>query len=266
MKTLKGKVVWVTGASSGIGEALVYQLAKQKAIVVLSARREGELERVRKGAGLPEEQSLIVPLDLADESGFPSAYLKVKQRFQQVDILINNGGISQRDYFINTDTSTIHRLMDVNFFGTVGLTKEVLPDMVARKSGMIVGVTSVTGKYGTPLRSIYAASKHAIHGFLDALRAEHHKDGLQVLIVAPGYVKTNLSYNAVLGDGSPQNAMDPGQASGISPEKCARLMIKAIKKGKREIYPSGTKELAGVYLKRFFPGLMAGLVRKVNVR
>lgn len=266
MNNLNGKVVWVTGASSGIGEALVHQLAKEKSLVVLSARRKKELQRVQKEARLDEDNSLIVPLDLADEKSLGLAYKKVVNRFGRVDALVNSGGISQRDYFRNTDMATVHRIMQVNFFGTVGLTKLVLPEMIVRKSGMIVAVTSVTGKYGTPLRSIYAASKHALHGFCDVLRAEHHEDGLEVLIVAPGYVKTNISYNAVMGDGSPQNSMDPGQANGISARNCAKQIIAGIKKGKREIYPAGAKELMGVYLKRFFPGLMAKVVRKVNVR
>lgn len=263
---IQSKVVWVTGASSGIGEALVVALAKKGAIVALSSRRLEELQRVQKQAGLSEQTSLCVPLDLADFSTFDAAYQQVLEKFGRVDILINNGGISQRDYFKNTEMATVRRLMEVNFFGTVGLTKLVLPEMIARKSGMIVAVTSVTGKYGTPLRSIYAASKHALHGFLDALRAEHFDDNLKVLIVAPGYIKTNLSYNAVLGDGTAQNALDKGQANGLSAEKCAQIIIRGIKKEKREIYPAGAKELAGLYMKRFFPAIMARIVRKVNVR
>ncbi|GAB4338659.1 MAG: SDR family NAD(P)-dependent oxidoreductase [Flammeovirgaceae bacterium] len=266
MKSLKGKTVWITGASSGIGEALAIVLSKEGANVVLSARREEELLRVQQKAELNDENSLVLPLDVEKTDSFPKKYMLLKEKFGRLDILINNAGISQRAFFKDTDLSVCKRIIDINFFGTVALTKCVLNDFIAQKSGLFVTVTSVTGKYGTPLRTIYAASKHALHGFFDALRAEHWKENIKVLLVAPGYVKTNLSYNAVLGDGSKQNKLDEGQKNGITPENCAQQIVKAIKSGKREIYPGGFKEVAGVWLKRFFPAIFARIVRNVNVR
>lgn len=263
---IKNRVVWVTGASSGIGEALVHELAKEGAKIVLSARRQPVLEQVQKEAGLTNENSLVLPLDLNSGRNFQEEYLQIRQYFGHVDILINNGGISQRSYFQETDVAVARQVMETNFFGALSLIKTVLPTMVSRKSGMLVAVTSVVGKYGTPLRSMYSASKHAMHGLHEAIRAEHWQDNVNVMLVAPGYVKTQISYNAVLGDGSPQGKMDKGQANGLSPQECARKIIKGIKKDKREIYPAGLKELAGVYLKRFLPGLFSKVVRRVNVR
>jgi short-subunit dehydrogenase len=266
MNSLKGKTIWITGASSGIGEALVYVLAKEGANIILSARREDELKKVQQNANLTSQNALILPLDVEQIDSFPEKYALVKQKFGRLDILINNAGISQRAYFKDTDLAVCRKIMDINFFGTIALTKCVLEDFIAQKSGMFVTITSVTGKYGTPLRTIYAASKHALHGFFDALRAEHWKENIKVLLVAPGYVKTNLSYNAVLGDGSKQNKLDEGQKNGLTPENCAKQILRAILSEKREIYPGGFKEVAGVWLKRFFPAIFAKVVRNVNVR
>jgi short-subunit dehydrogenase len=264
---LSGSVVWVTGASSGIGEALVHALAKAGARVVLSARREEELRRVRQEAGLSEADSLCLPLDLASGGqGFEEACQAVVSRFGRIDALVNNGGIGQRSRFLETDLEVVRRLMEVNFFGTAALTKAVLPIMVAQGGGMLVAVTSVVGKYGTPLRSAYAASKHALHGLYDAIRAETWNQGIRVMLVAPGYIRTNLSYHAVLGDGQPQGRLDPGQANGLEATECARQILQGLRRESQEIYPAGLKELAGVYLKRFFPKLMSRVVRRVNVR
>ncbi|MDW7695407.1 SDR family oxidoreductase [Flammeovirgaceae bacterium SG7u.111] len=266
MKELKNKVVWITGASSGIGEALAHAFAKLGSKVVLSSRKEADLKKVVSDAGLGEEDCLVVPLDLEKYDGYEVLAAEVMAKFGRIDVLINNGGVSQRSYFAETELGVFERIMKINFMGTVALTKAVLPFMAAQRSGVLVTVSSVTGKFGTPLRTGYAGSKHAVVGFYDALRAEVWKDGLEVLIVCPGYIKTKLSLNAFMGDGSLQGKMDSGQKNGLSPELCAHKIISAIKKGKREIYPGGFKEVAGVYLKRFFPALMAKVVRKVNVR
>ncbi len=261
-----GKVVWITGASSGIGEALAHNLAARGARLVLSSRNAEQLRQVALQLPIKPQDYLILPLDLERYNNLHSLPGQVIDKFGQIDILINNGGISQRSYFKDTSLQVFKKIMDVNFLGTVALTKVVLPHMVARKSGSVIAVSSVTGKYGTPLRTAYSASKHALHGFFDALRAENYQHNLHVMLVCPGYVKTRISFNALLGDGSPQNCMDPGQESGLSPETCARAIVKGIASQKREIYTGGLKEVGGVYIKRFFPGLFARLVKNVNVR
>jgi short-subunit dehydrogenase len=262
----QGKVIWITGASSGIGEALAYAFAASKAQLILSARDKQALEKVAQSCLTLTSEVLVLPLDLAQPEGFETATKQVVAQFGRIDTLVNNAGISQRSYFVDTELSVFKRIMDINFMGTVALTKAVLPVMLAHGGGTFVAVTSVVGKYGTPLRTAYSASKHALHGFFDALRAETHDKGIKVMLACPGYVKTNISYNALVGDGSAQGTMDPGQAAGLAPEQCAKSILKGLEKGKLEIYPAGLKELSGVYMKRFFPGIMAKIVRKVNVR
>jgi len=266
MKKLAGKVVWITGASSGIGEALVKQLAALGACIVLSSRRREVLENVQKNLGLTAKNSLIVPLDLEKDHDYHEEVAQVIQHFGKLDILINNGGISQRSLFLETKPEVFRKIMEINFMGTVALTRAALPALVKQTESQLVAISSVVGKYGTPVRTVYSASKHAVNGFFDALRAELWEKNVKVLIVCPGYIKTNISLNALTADGSPQNYMDQGQAKGLSAENCAKQIIQAIKKGKREIYPAGLKELFGLYMKRFFPGIFSLLVRKINVR
>ncbi|MEQ9302696.1 MAG: SDR family oxidoreductase [Marinoscillum sp.] len=264
MTQIKGKVVMITGASSGIGEALAYQMSSAGAKLILSARRRAELERV-KAACKNQEDIHIIPLDLSDSFSIAQRGKEAESIYGYVDILINCGGISQRDKVINTAMDVDRKIMEVNYFGTIALTKALLPKMVERKSGHQVIITSAVGIVSTPYRSSYAASKHALHGFYDALRAEHHSDGLKVSIILPGYVRTQISFNALMGDGSQQNKMDNAQDNGLSPEACAAKIISAIEKNKEEIYIGGLKEVAGIYLKRFLPGLFSKIVRKTAV-
>jgi short-subunit dehydrogenase len=181
-----------------------------------------------------------------------------------VDILINNGGISQRSLAMKTPLDVDRMIMETNFFGTVSLTKAILPSMTERRSGRIAVISSLVGKFGTPLRSTYSASKHALHGFFESLRAEVWGLGIGVTLVCPGFIRTNISINALTGDGSPQGSMDEAQAHGMPPDACARKIIAAVKKGKPEVYIGG-KELMGVYIKRFAPGLFGRIIRKTKV-
>ncbi|REE02073.1 SDR family oxidoreductase [Marinoscillum furvescens] len=264
MTKISNNVVMITGASSGIGEALAYELAAKGARLILSARRKEELERV-KGNCANQENIRILSLDLSDSFAIGQKAKEAESLFGQVDILINCGGISQRDKVINTQLEVDRKIMEVNYFGTIALTKALLPGMVNRKFGHQVVITSATGIISTPLRSSYAASKHALHGFYDALRAEHHDDGLRVSIILPGYVRTQISLNALMGDGSQQNKMDDAQDQGLSPEACAKKIIQAIEKNKEEVYIGGVKEVAGIYLKRFLPRLFSKVIRKAAV-
>ncbi len=264
MEKVDQKVIWITGASSGIGEALAYELSKRNAKLIISARRKEELERV-KMACKKAENVQVLPLDLSDSESLREKAKQAESYHGHVDILINNGGISQRDYAIDTAMEVDRRLMEVNYFGSIALTKHLLPLMVKRQTGHQVVVTSAVGIISTPNRSSYSASKHALHGFYDALRAEHYKDNLKVTIVCPGFVRTNISYNSLMGDGSKQNKLDTAQANGLSPEVTAKRIVSAIEKQKQEVYIGGLKEVLGIYLKRFFPGLFAIAVRKLSV-
>lgn len=257
----QNKVVWITGASSGIGEALVYAFSKQGAKVALSARREEELNRV---AGACSTETMVAPLDVTDYEAVKAASEAILQRFGHLDILINNAGLGQRSLAEETDLSVEQRLMEVNFFGAIYPTKAVLPSMIARREGHIVVVTSVLGKLGTPMRSGYAASKHALHGYYDCLRAEVWKHNLKVTLVCPGWVQTNISRFALKGDGSEYQIMDEGQSKGISADLCAEGILRGIAQGKEE-FTIGGIECLGVPFKRLLPGLFSKYIRKAKV-
>jgi len=261
MGTFKNKVIWITGASSGIGEALAAAFASEGAKLVLSARRREELERVKETLKLNDENAFILPLDLADTSKAEELTTLVIARFGRIDILVSNGGISQRALTKDTSMETDRRIMEVNFFGTIALTKSVLPHLLKQKSGHIVAMSSIAGKFGFYFRSSYSASKHALHGFFESLRMEIYKDNVNVLIVCPGKIKTNISLNAVTGDGKKFNKMDESTEQGLSAKECAAQILKAIATNKEEVFIGG-KELRAVWVKRLFPKLFSKMIRK----
>lgn len=263
MGSFTNKTVWITGASSGIGEALAYEAAKEGAALVLSARREDELQRVVKNCQNSELHT-ITTLDLAASDGFRDLVGKVWQKTSGIDLLINNAGLSQRALVMDTELSVHRKIMEVNYFGTVALTQALLPYLLEKGSGGVITVSSLVGKFTTPLRSAYSASKHAITAYMDSLRAELHGKGLQFTTVYPGFIRTNLTYKALLGDGSEQNTMDRAQKEGMSAEECAKRMIKAYQNGKSEVYVGG-KETRGVLLKRLLPRIFEKVVRKAKV-
>ncbi len=261
--SFQNKVVWITGASSGIGEHLAYAFAAQGAKLILSSRKGAELERVKnqcQGAG----QVFILPLDVAQFDTIPDAVQKAIAQFGQIDILVNNAGISQRALAADSAFEVDQRIMNVNFLGTVAMTKAVLPFMLARKSGQIVVMSSVMGKVGFPGRSAYAASKHALHGFFDTLRAEVYRHNLTVTILCPGYVQTNVTVNALKGDGTPTNVMAEETRNGIPADVFAIKALRVIEAEKEEAVIGG-KETLGVYLKRFLPGVLSQIIRKREV-
>jgi short-subunit dehydrogenase len=258
------KVVWITGASSGIGKALAIELSHQKATLILSSRNKAKLELVKSECKNSSEVKIIT-LDLEDYTNLQPKVDEAIACFGRVDVLVNNGGISQRSLVKNTQISVDKRIMDINYLGTVALSKAILPHFIENKSGQFVVTTSIVGKIGTPLRSSYAASKHALHGFFDSLRAENHKNNIAVTLVCPGFVNTNVSKNALIGDGSSQGKMDVATENGIQPDHFAKLMAKAIRKKKEEVYIAGGKEKLGVFTKRFFPKLLSIMIRKIRV-
>lgn len=261
---LNDAVVWVTGASSGIGKALVKALADNGAKVILSARKASSLSAVVKEYDLDEDKTFILPLDLEQPGTFPDRVQAAIAHWGRVDVLVNNGGISQRSLAKDTSMEVVKKMMDVNYIGTVALTMALLPHFLERKSGYFVTVTSLMGVFSAPLRSSYCGAKHALHGYFDALRAELYRDNIKVTLVCPGYVQTNVSVNALTGDGTPQKSMDEKTAQGITAGECAADIIKAIEKEKSEIYP-GKMETMAVYLKRFFPAILERVVRTAKV-
>jgi len=255
----ENQVVWITGASSGIGEALAVAWSREGARLVLSARNAAELERVRASCDHPDRH-LVLPLDLVKFETMPAAVEKVLKEMGRIDVVVHSGGVSQRSLVTETSLETDRAIMDLNYFGTVALTKAVLPTMLARRSGQIVSISSVVGYVSTPLRSAYSASKHALHGFFDSLRAEVAKDGIAVTVVCPGYIKTNVSENALRGDGSRYGKMDETHVKAMLPDKAAPRIIDGVAKRKAEVRVGG-KEIHAILLQRLFPSLVARMVR-----
>ena len=260
---LNNKVIWLTGASSGIGEALAYALSSEGARLIISARREDELKRV---ASLIKTEVFILTLDLNDQTNFEAKKNEALKKFGRIDVLINNGGVSQRSLAKDTSIEVDRKLFEVNFFGTVALTKILLPDFIRQKSGLIVTITSAVGKFGSPWRSGYAASKHALHGFFDSLRAEVHDDNIRVLLICPGFIQTNVSHNALTGTGTKLGSMDTATANGLTAEECAAQIISAMKSEREEVVIAKFKERFAVFAKRIVPCIFSIMIRKMAVR
>ena len=254
------RTVLITGASSGIGRALALELDRRGATLILAARRREILASVRSACTAPERHHVLA-MDLEDAASLPGKVAEAEHLAVSIDILINNAGISVRGLVVDTDLAVDRRIMEVNYFGPVALTKAVLPGMLARGAGHIVVVSSIVGHISTPMRSAYAASKHAVHGFFDALRAEVSDQGIRVTLILPGYVRTQISLNALGPDGKPFGHMDANQAGGMAAETCARRIADAIEHGRAEVIISGVYERFGRWLGRHLPGIFRMVVR-----
>lgn len=256
--------VWITGASSGIGEACAYRYAAQGASLVLTSSSMEKLEKVaaeciRRGAAA----AAVLPYDLQDPEGIRDLAGKAWEVRSGIDILLLNAGVSQRTNVEDTSMEMIRKLMEINYFAPVAIAKAILPLMLSAGGGKIAVTTSIAGKFGFPLRCGYSSSKFALYGFFETLRAEYGSRGIDVTIICPGRVRTNISFNALDKGGSKYGKMDPGQEGGLDVTKAAARIVGAIEKGKREVLV-GKKELLMVYIKRFFPGLCARLSKKLK--
>jgi len=264
MQKFKNKVIWITGASSGIGEACAYRFAQEGATLILTALEEELLSGVQKKClQLGATAVSILPFDLAYIEELESLANKALQQYGRIDILYNNAGISQRSTTLETDISVIRKIMNINYYAPVILTKTILPQMISNGGGQLVVTTSIAGKFGFPLRSAYCSSKHALYGFFETIQAEYFNQNIHVTIVCPGRVRTNISFYALEKDGTQHGKLDPGQAGGVSAEKAAKQIVYAVYRKKREILVGG-KELIMTYIKRFFPNMAAKLARKIK--
>jgi len=250
---VKNKVVIITGASSGIGRALAKEFAAKGARLSLGARRTELLEQLQQE--LPETEILITKTDVSEENDCRLLIEETIKRFGQIDVLINNAGISMRALFEEVDTKVIHQLMDVNFFGTVYCSKFALPYLLKTK-GSLVGVISIAGYVGLPGRTGYSASKFAIRGFLDTVRIENLKKGLHVLVAAPGFTASEVRKVALTNDGSQQGETPRDESKMMSAEECARHIVRAIEKRKRELILTFVEGKLTVFLGKFFPSLL----------
>ena len=261
---LKGKTVWITGASSGIGEQLAYTCVRRGAThLIVSSIEKAALEQVKNKCEEMGSRCFALVFDLSNPKEVENAARQVLDKYTQIDVLINNGGISQRASTLETSMATIRKIMEINFFAATILSKMVVPRMIKNGGGVVAVTSSITGKFGFPLRSAYAASKHAILGFFETLRLENKENNIQVTIAIPGRVQTAISVNAITKDGSIHGKMDEGQSGGVTPEVCAEKYINAIEKNKREVLIGG-KELMMVHIKRFFPALFNRLATKIK--
>ncbi len=260
---LHNKVIWITGASSGIGEALTQELVNHKVSLIISARNETVLKTIQ--SSYPLAKIAILPFDLLDFENAPVVVEKAISFFGKIDILINNGGISQRSLILETHFNVDKKIMDVDYFGAVALTKALLPHYIQNQSGHFVTVTSLMGKFGSPYRSGYCAAKHALHGYFDVLRMEHEKDGIDVTLICPGFVQTNVAFNALTADGSPQAKNSESTENGMKLSEFIPKMIRAVEQKKFEVY-IGKKEVLAIYVKRFLPKYLHRLVVNSKVR
>ena len=258
------KVVWITGASSGIGAALAKIYAEKGAKLILSSRRVPDLEKVKYECPISENIK-ILPIDLND---FDKATVNVQKAFDffgKIDVLINNAGVSQRSLIADTQFDVFKKLIEIDYLGTIALSRALLPFFIKQGGGHYVSVSSVMGKYGSPFRSGYAAAKHALHGFFDVMRMEHQKDNIYVTMICPGFVRTPIAMNSLRGDGSVLGVDDLATRKGMKVEDFAKKMFRAVEQKKWEV-SFGGKEILGVFFKRLSNKLIHSLVIRSKVR
>ena len=259
-----GKTIWITGASSGIGEALTYALSELGANLIISARRQSELERVKSACANPERVDIIT-LDLSSPDSVSAALNECLGKHERIDMLFNNGGISQRAEALHTDLEIVRRVMEIDFFSNVALSQAVALHMKEQGGGHIVITSSLMGKWGFYLRSAYAASKHALHGYYDSMRMEVEPFNIKITLLTPGFIASEISKHALNGKGESTGEMDNNQASGMSTQQCASEILKGVAAGKTE-FGIGGKELLGLKLRRFVPALFEKILRKQSAR
>lgn len=249
-KAFIGKVVWITGASSGIGASLAEELTAGGAQVVLSARRISQLEDVANKCALVGERPLIVPFDALDFGKHEAAFQEIVEKFGRVDVLVLNAGRSQRELAMSTPLSDTKDLFELNVFSYINLAKVVIPTMTSRESGgQVIILSSLSGKLGTPIASTYSASKYALHGYFDALRGEVHYKNVNIQIVCPGPVMSEITMHSI---GSHDKTPHPGEKK-MPTSRCTHLMAKGMKWRLDEIWISNQPFLAITYLNTYFP-------------
>jgi dehydrogenase/reductase SDR family member 7B len=259
----KDKIFWITGASSGIGRALCSQLEMLGVRLILSSRNKLELENTSKNLQHPERHKVVL-LDLESAQSIKNAFSEVYSNGIKLDYLINCAGIGHRADALSTCEQVDRRIMEVNYFGTIRLTKLVLGKMLQTSSGQIVTVASIAGKIGVPYRSAYCASKHALIGFMDSLRPEVADRGIKIQVVNPGWVNTNLSRNALTGNMAVYNKTDTQSKNGMSAELCAQHIVGAIQSAKEELILAKGEPWFGYQISRFCPSLFRTLLKKYS--
>ena len=257
------RTIWITGASSGIGEALAMRWATPGTFMFLSGIDEKQLEQVSFKCKQKGAEVEIILFNLTKEDEIIEAANRVQSLATKIDILANVGGIGQRSLIIDTPAEVSRRVMETDFWGHATLSSKILPFMVKTGGGTIVVMSSLSGLFGFPQRSMYCAAKHALHGFFETLRLEHHKDKIYVTMVCPGRVKTNFSFSALTSTGSEHGKMDKGQENGVSPAYCASKIDRAVRRHQKQVIIGG-KEVLMPYLKRFVPWLFYKIALRID--
>jgi dehydrogenase/reductase SDR family member 7B len=258
------KTIWITGASSGIGEALSFEAVKKGAHVILSARNSSKLENLKQRLEEIAPGSVtLMPMDVTRKEDIVKSVETVTKTMKRVDILINNAGVSQRGLVAETPVEVDRMILETDFFGAVTLTKALLPYMIRQGGGQLVAISSMTGLYGFPMRSAYASAKHALKGFFETAALELWEKNISVTLVYPGRVHTEISKYCLDKDGKPYGIMDPGQEKGIPVETCARKIIRAIERNKRSLL-LGRGEIFLYSLKKFIPPVFYLIARKIS--
>ena len=258
MYSLKGKVVIITGGSSGIGSALGQEAARKGAIIALCARNIDKLNKAFEN--VDDDQKLLDKVDVSDENACESFIQQVVEKWGRIDVLINNAGISMRGLFEDTQVSVLRELMEINFFGAVNCTKYALKPIIKNK-GVIVGVSSIAGYKGLPARTGYSASKFALQGFLESLRTEMLPLGVHVMWVSPGFTASNIRNVARASDGSIQGETPLDEKSLMSADECASIILKAIEQKRRTIIMTLIGKMT-VLVNKFLPGYVDKRVYK----
>ena len=254
------KVCWITGASSGIGAALANELNTAGALLILSGRNSEKLMSVKNSSVCPENIS-ILSFDIENTGALKGIAHEAWNLWGGIDYVFLNAGMAVRDMIVKTDLDMIEKVMNINFLSNVALAKALLPLMLEQKSGCFVVTGSLSGKFGVPKLGAYSASKHALYGFFESLRAEYESGGIKVTMITAGFVRTDITLNALQGNGMPYGKMQKAVGAGISPESCAHQMIKPVSAGKYDAL-IGSLEKYFAVIKRFFPGLIRWGVTK----
>ena len=259
----KDKVIWVTGASSGLGEAMTKAFLAEGAKLIISSRRVEVLEELKSSLG--SHNIHVLPLDLMNVDTHEEVVKQAYELYGRIDILVNNGGVSQRSTAFDTEMSALKKIMDINFYGTVSLTKALLPYLMEQNEAHIIVTSSVMGKFAIKTRSTYCASKHALHGWFDSLRLEMEPHNISVTLVCPGFINTNISINAVTADGSSFNQMGENHEKAMTADQFAQKLLPQLRKGKHEIYIAGFRERGAMFMKRFAPGILYRVLKNSKV-
>lgn len=260
----ENKVVWITGASSGIGEQLVYKLNAVGAKLIISSRNDDKLNIIVRNCSNGFNVK-IIPVDLSESKSLREKCTEAMEAFGHIDYLFNVAGVGHRDFALSTGLEIDRKIMQINYFGTIELSKFVLAEMIKQGKGQIIVTSSLSGKYGVPMLSAYSASKHALHGFFDSIRGELKNKNVKITIVIPGFVNTDINHNALKGDGTQYGRNLKVQENGYPADKCAEKILKAVAKEKEEVFIGGNERIS-LLINRFFPRTHSKIIRNHPVK